>query len=239
MADQAYQKVRERILHGDLTLGTTVSRRKLAAEYGMSFVPIAEALQRLEAEGLIESRPRVGTRVRIPTAQDIREHYILREALETQSARLFAEKASPDERRELLRVAEHLDKLDAEVGGHDDHPEEILFAAHQLHIRLHDRLAECTGCSALRRAIELNQTLCFKWLYDTAYRRPKLPPRWHQQLMEAVGGTDPEIAEAAMRRHIRHGLEAVLGALEPYLGWEQSNVRGFSKAVSTLAAASR
>ena len=40
-------------------------------------------------------------RVRIPTPQDLRDRYISCEALETQSARLFAEKATSDERLDL------------------------------------------------------------------------------------------------------------------------------------------
>src|SRR5437879_2002130 len=61
----------------------------------MSLLPVSEALQRLENDGVVESVPRVGTRVCLPTPQDIRERYEIREALESQSARLFAEKASP------------------------------------------------------------------------------------------------------------------------------------------------
>jgi DNA-binding GntR family transcriptional regulator len=60
----------------------------------MSLVPVAQALQRLEIEGLMESRPRAGTRVKVPTAQEIREHFELRQALEGQSARLCAERAT-------------------------------------------------------------------------------------------------------------------------------------------------
>ena len=60
----------------------------LADEAGMSIVPIGEALRRLEDDRLIESRPRAGTRVRVHTDADVRALYELREALETQSARL-------------------------------------------------------------------------------------------------------------------------------------------------------
>ena len=74
----------------------------------MSVVPVSDALQRLSSEGLVESWPRVGTRVRIPTAQDIRGHYVVREALESQSARLFAQKSSPEERAEIQILARTL-----------------------------------------------------------------------------------------------------------------------------------
>ena len=69
LAGEAYLVVRMRILRGELAVGQAISRRKLAAELGMSFLPVSEALMRLEFEGLLESRPRAGTRVRIPTTQ--------------------------------------------------------------------------------------------------------------------------------------------------------------------------
>ena len=87
--ERAYLAIREKILRGELTLGEPLSRRGLATKLGMSVLPVNEALQRLEAEHLVESRPRAGTRVRFPTTRDIEESYIVREALEVQSARLF------------------------------------------------------------------------------------------------------------------------------------------------------
>src|SRR5438552_18863352 len=98
LATEAYRVVRQRILRGELVLGQVISRRKLAVELGMSFLPVSEALQRLEVEGLLESRPRAGTRVRIPSREDVRGHFIVREALEVQAAMLFAAVATPAER---------------------------------------------------------------------------------------------------------------------------------------------
>ena len=88
---QAYDLIRSGILKGQFPMGAPLSRRQLASQLGTSRLPVSEALQRLESEGIVESRPRVGTRVRVPTRQDIRGHYVIREALETQSARLFRE----------------------------------------------------------------------------------------------------------------------------------------------------
>src|SRR3569833_2933672 len=96
LSSRAYSEIRSAILSGELALGSPISRRNLARDLGMSVVPVSDALQRLETEGLVESWPRVGTRVRIPTAQDIRGHYVVREALESQSARLFSQKATPE-----------------------------------------------------------------------------------------------------------------------------------------------
>src|SRR6202041_3947590 len=98
LAGEAYVIIRERILRGELAIGQVISRRKIAAELGMSFLPVSEALLRLEHEGLLESRPRAGTRGRVPTRQEVQGHYVVREALESQAAMLFTTQATRDER---------------------------------------------------------------------------------------------------------------------------------------------
>src|SRR5678816_652903 len=111
LASEAYTVVRQRILRGDITLGQVISRRKLAAELSMSFLPVSEALLRLEVEGLLESRPRAGTRVRIPSPEDVQGHYVVREALEVQAALRFASFATARERFELKKLAHRVDVL--------------------------------------------------------------------------------------------------------------------------------
>src|ERR1700720_1337061 len=100
LAGEAYGIIRERMLRGEGAIGQVISRRKVAAELGMSFLPVSEAFLRLEFEGLLESRPRAGTRVRIPSREDVRGHYLVRGALEVEAARLFCEAATPEERGE-------------------------------------------------------------------------------------------------------------------------------------------
>src|SRR5579872_4329982 len=165
LAEQAYTRILDQILKGEYALGAALSRRKLGAEFGMSFLPISEAIKRLEQEGLVESRPRVGTRVRVPTAQDLRDRHIIREALEAQSARLFAEKASADERAEMRAMAVQLDaRTDRCAAGEKD--AEFLFETQMYHLSFHMRIAECTGCRALCDMLAQNQVLIFNWLYD-------------------------------------------------------------------------
>jgi DNA-binding GntR family transcriptional regulator len=207
MSDEAYQRIRDKILKGELALGAAISRRRLAEEFGMSFLPISEAIRRLEQDGLVESRFRVGTRVRIPSARDLRDRLIMREALEVQCARLFAEKASADERLELRSMAAHTDTMALAAAG-GDRDEEFFFRLQRYHLSLHMRIAECTGCAALLEALEKNQVLIFNWLYDTAAHH-RMPPGSHRPLAEAVSGNDPGIAEAAMRQHVRYGMQEI------------------------------
>lgn len=211
-----YKNLRNQILSGRLALGSPLSRRQVALEYGVSIIPAGEALQRLQSEELVESRPRVGTRVRIPTATDVRGHYTVREALETHSARLFAQKASPEERKEIRTLAEWLDKGygRASKGKLD---EEAVFELHQRHMRFHLRVAECTGCPALSQAMERNHVLTLNWLYDAATDWLESPPKFHASLAEALGGDDPVAASEAMRQHLTFGREELLEKLEARL----------------------
>jgi DNA-binding GntR family transcriptional regulator len=146
----------------------------------------------------------------------VRDCYILREALETQSARLFAEKASAQERLELRNMAARLDEMMERCNNDNvDHDERFRLQAY--HLTFHMRIAECTGSSALCAAIEKNRLLIFNWLYDVSAQFG-FPPRWHQDLMDVLVGHDPEAADQAMRRHVRHNVEGVHAAITSRFG---------------------
>lgn len=214
LSKQAYSRIRTGILSGSLPLGSPISRRHLAQTFGMSVVPITEALQQLESEGLVESWPRVGTRVRVPTLHDVRGHYVVREALESQAARLFSRIASPQEREEILQMGAALDESYRRSGlgelSSDEH-----IQLHEEHFRFHMRIAECSGHNVLCEAIERHHILTFNWLYDTAANRTNLPDKHHSTLAQVLSQSDPEKADAAMRAHVMYGCEDLLRRFDP------------------------
>ncbi|MEO8126577.1 MAG: GntR family transcriptional regulator [Bryobacteraceae bacterium] len=213
LADKAYQILRDRILKAQLPLGEEISRRKVAVELGMSILPIAEALQRLESDGLVESRPRVGTRVCNPGADEIRERYEVREALESQAARLFARRAGVREKLELQRMAANMDAMFNRCTAADGEDSDFLYAVHSYHSDLHLRIAKGADCGVLQSAIERNQIMIFNWLFDVAARRPALPPDFHREWAKAIVEGTPEEADLAMRQHIQYGLNNVIRSL--------------------------
>ena len=229
LSQRAYETLRIQILRGDLPLGTPLSRRKLAVGLNMSLLPVGEALQRLETEGLVESRPRVGTRVRIPTEDDVKGHYILREALETMSARLFAERATEADRVEMLALGMDVDQLyEKEEHSRGTELAQGLFEAHQLHSIFHVRLAQRARCQTLSDAIERNQTMVIAWLFSSPTRFYRLPERWHLLLMESLNQGNIKLADRAMRKHVRFGVDQVsrrLAGLESILSDAQQGFR--------------
>jgi len=204
--------IREAILRGKVGPGTVFSRRKLAEEFGMSFLPISEALQRLENDGLVESRPRAGTRVRIPTIEEVQGRYVVREALEAQSARLCCERATFEERLELQRMADQVDTLysHAESGGPD-----FQFVVHTHHHELHLRIAEYARCQELKEAIQKNHVLVYNWFYNIAAEQRTLPPKFHADLIRFVTGDNIQAADKAMREHVQYGFRYIVERIVP------------------------
>ncbi len=221
LAGEAYVIIRERILRGEVAIGQVISRRKIAAELGMSFLPVSEAFLRLEFEGLLESRPRAGTRVRIPSREDVRGHYLVREALEVEAARLFSEMATSEERTELLKLGARVDALRSQ-------PEVNRFYYLNLHEKLHRRITECTRCPALCDAIERTRALSSTWLCVGRAFNGR-PSRRHQALTEVLVGTDREAAAAAMREHVVSSMQRAIERLEPYFRARKVQGRTYSR----------
>jgi DNA-binding GntR family transcriptional regulator len=226
LSAEAYSIVRERILRGELPIGRVVSRRKLAIEFGMSLLPVSEALLRLEFEGLLESRPRAGTRVRMPSEEDVRGHYVVREALEVESARLFSEAATARERAELTKLAARVDSLSTQPDG-----DRSLYLS--LHEKLHRRIAECARCPALSDAIERNHVLASTWLCMPRPASQEHPPHRHQRLLEVLVKGDASASGEAMREHVMRGLQNTLHRLEPYFQTREANGKTFVRSLNS------
>jgi DNA-binding GntR family transcriptional regulator len=225
LSEKAYALIRNKILKGEFPLGAPLSRRKLAAEFKMSFLPISEAIRRLEGDGLVESRSRVGTRVRVPTMQDVRDSYVIREALEAQSARMFCEQATLAERKELLVTAARLEELikssDLRARSRDS---DLQFPIQTLHLQLHMRVAECARCAPLYELLENNHLLVFNWFYDVS-AKSKLAPGRHTALAEVLVGDDPDSAALEMGRHVRAGMAEIQSAIGARFGKTLLNLK--------------
>jgi DNA-binding GntR family transcriptional regulator len=220
LAAEAYTFVRRQIVRGEMAIGQSVSRRKLAAELGMSFLPVSEALLRLEFEGMLESRPRAGTRVRIPSREDVKGHYLVREILEAESARRFAEHATKAERAGLLKMAAKVDALSTKK---DRGP----YLA--LHHRLHSRIAECARCAALSTVIEQTCALSSTWfcLLPRSVAAPET--HRHRDLAKALVTATADEAAVMMREHVRYSEREALERLKPYFRMKRNQGRTFSR----------
>ncbi len=103
--------LRQAIIEGTLASGETVRQDQLAAAFGVSRMPIREALRQLEAEGLVEFYPHRGTVVAAIEPSDILELFEIRVLLECHAMERAV--ASIDA-ASLDRAADILDEIDNE-----------------------------------------------------------------------------------------------------------------------------
>jgi DNA-binding GntR family transcriptional regulator len=97
------------ILDGGVPPGSAIPVDAVAAAFGVSRIPVREALMTLIGEGLVDHRPNAGYRVTMMTAQEFSEIYLVREALETAALRVAVARATPDDHAEALSAHAALD----------------------------------------------------------------------------------------------------------------------------------
>ena len=218
LTDRVYGTLRDEIVTGTMRPGTRLVRRALGKRLGVSPMPVTEALMRLEMDGLVESRPLCGARVRPLTFEDLSSDQVLREAIECQAARVCAENASGEQFARLASQARTVDRLMQQ----GDPGSRLGMQAHlELHVAVADeggfpRLAEELERLWFRRLMRLN------WVKATHYKA--VPDDWHQSLIRAIASRDLGLAEEAMRRHVSYGNEDDRAALEYVL--QESGQRG-------------
>jgi DNA-binding GntR family transcriptional regulator len=101
--------LRQAILDGVLSGGSMLRQEELAKKFGVSRVPIREALLKLEGEGLVETQPRRGVVVTTLSAEDFEEILEMRIALESLALHLAAPRFRPEDAaavREILARAQ-------------------------------------------------------------------------------------------------------------------------------------
>lgn len=119
LPDLILDKLMEWIMSGKLSMGDKLNTEDLARQFGVSRMPIREALGNLEKIGLAESRPYAGTRLITLTKEDVRQIYIARTALEPVAAMYACDKISDQEIEALRKIHEEYvrivrtEKLDA------------------------------------------------------------------------------------------------------------------------------
>lgn len=205
MSAKVYTLIRRRIISGDLRMGEVISRRRVAADLSTSACTVTAALLRLECEGLLEHRPRVGTRVPIPSVDDVRGQYVVLEALGVHAATRFAECATRRAWSGVEKLAKRVDQL--AIQG-----DRRTFAAE--HRRLHLRIA--AGNAGLRQAFDRTYALAGVWLVGLQHGPPFDAPMRHMELVTTLVSGDAAAAAQAVREHLADELERVLQLVADY-----------------------
>jgi DNA-binding GntR family transcriptional regulator len=109
LAEDAADRIREQILSGGFGQGEHLVEAKIADQLAISRGPVREAFKLLRAEGLLKEEPRRGTFVVSMSADDVRDVYGLRAALESRAARTLTRDRDPDALAKLGALADGID----------------------------------------------------------------------------------------------------------------------------------
>ncbi|WP_280220573.1 GntR family transcriptional regulator [Nocardia neocaledoniensis] len=196
---QVCRAIRDDIIRGDFVSGQRLTEDTLAERYGVSRVPVREALRTLEAEGFASSRPYAGTFVAELTEAEAADLLEIRALLEPLCASRAATRRSPEQ---LGRLKE-LTSLGQEAV-RDGRLDELA----RLNSRFHEVLAEASGSALLTQLItQLSWKIA--WVYAVELPR-RAEDSWdeHEQICAALAAGDAERARAVVAEHIAHAESA-------------------------------
>jgi DNA-binding GntR family transcriptional regulator len=191
LRDEAHSRIREAILTGDLAPGARLSLDDLAQQLALSRMPVREALARLRDEGLVETRPRSGTRVSPVRLDDASQALVVIGAMHEVAAAI----AVPRLRKsDLVRLRKAAQKF-AEAVRRGDHE-----TATSADDSLHGIFVEVAGNRAVADTLERYMPLLRR---AEALRFGTLPGqasiRAHEQILRAAEAGRVEDAVLATR----------------------------------------
>lgn len=197
LREQVTEMIRQAILDMRLKPGQRLVDRELIEWTGVSRATIREAIRELAAEGLVDVIPMKGAVVAVPTVEEVREIYELRAVLEGFATRLFTERATSEQIRQLRISVETIDELVRTGAGRWD--------LHTAKNHYYDVIFSATGNATLNDVASglLKRVIAIRVGYFTGrYMLDKYLEEL-RAILEAVENRDPEAAEAAARRHIQ------------------------------------
>ncbi len=195
LAQRVYVVLREAILHMKCPPGTVLRKGQICEQLGVSRSPVAEAIAKLSAEGLVDVVPQSATRVSRFSMNEIREATFLREALELAAVELVAKTITEDQLMALARNFK-LQRLLVEDGDHAG-----FFAADE---EFHTMIMGFTGYQGVTRtlagvSLQLSRA---RILLLPSTDRAEESLKEHEEVLEALRQRDPEAARTAMRFHL-------------------------------------
>ena len=207
MREQIYQILRRKILTGELAPGEILDEKAIAAKLDVSRTPVREAVKKLSDENLVEVKAQSATRITRIERDQIKEAFLIRRALEVESAgqaagrMAKADGARLDEiHRQHTRSIERKRFVEA-IGLDDD---------------MHRTIAELSGLPRLWRLIDISKAPLDRTRY-LHVPRPGLADATlaqHRAIIEALKAMDADAARTMMARHLEMAFESTMRLLE-------------------------
>ena len=186
-----YERVRRMILQNELPAGIKVNQNAVAKRMGISRTPVANALHKLETEGLVDGIPHTGFIVHHLTARELLDLFTLREALD---GMIMPELAITITEKELAKLKAIFEPFVAK-------PESIDIEAYRdADMKFHGLIIEMSR-NALARRVEYTFRAFSRSYTAGLLRTPAETLPEHVEIIDALAVHDVSRATAATREH--------------------------------------
>jgi DNA-binding GntR family transcriptional regulator len=205
LSEDAYETVRELLLSGKrYSPGQKISVEELSRELGVSRTPLWGAINRLEAEGIVEIVARQGVYLISYDPERAREIYETRVVLEGLTAHLAAAKINE---RQIAALKANIDAQRARLKKGDF---ETYYA---LALEFHKQIARIAGNSTLERLLGVILGQIQAMRLQREHMPTHLPQSCddHEKLLQALKRRNGELAEKIAKAHIRD----LIGQISP------------------------
>ncbi len=202
--EAAYQALMKSIRAGVFLPGDRLLEEDVGERLSLSRTPVREALRRLEADGIVEHRPRIGAIVRKLEHAEVVELYEMRMVLERTAAEMAAKHGAEVE-------FDTLDDLNNLIEQERGNPARAASINQEFH---HGLYLACRNRFLLEAARSLNNSLLL--LGPTTFTdeaRVEIVVRQHRDIVDALRQGDAEAAGAAAEAHLQTSLRHRLRAM--------------------------
>ncbi|MDR8389704.1 GntR family transcriptional regulator [Aliifodinibius sp. S!AR15-10] len=194
-----HEELKSQILEHKLKPGQKIIQEEVAEDLGVSRTPLLKVLQILEAEFLVESKPRRGYYVREISNKEMIDVFDCREVLEGLAARLVAERANDSEIETIKNCFSQFIESDGPIN------EEEYEKADQ---RFHSLISKVCNNKMLAR-LEMIGNVHILAYQKGLLRPPEETLSEHKKIITALLNRNGEEAERAMRIHIKRSRESL------------------------------
>ena len=206
--DQVYESIRQALITGRIAPGVGVSLRSLAAELGVSPMPVRDAVRRLVAERALAINP-ANKRLSVPSLTAARLEQLCQARLWIEPE--LAARAAPHADPAFIKTLHAIDaRLDAALAGGD--VDGYMTANHAFHFAIYER-AEAEVLLSMARGLWL-QIGPFMRVVFGRVGTVGLPADHHVEAMDALKAGDAEGARRAIAADLSEGMEKMRASVE-------------------------
>ena len=190
----AYEILKRKIVNGEFQPGDKITISNIARQIQISDIPVREALQRLESDGLVKNTPHIGFKVTEPEFEKYTDVFAVRQLLEGEAAALAAQNMTDEKLEELGSLIKELE-IATDAGEMDK--------LTKLNYQFHHLVYSSCGNPLLVKLVEQVWSIYprTRSIFKIIPQRAAAVHPEHVQIYEAIKNRDPKGARDALLAH--------------------------------------